>query len=83
MARRGAHEGSIRQRPDGRWEARYHGADGRSHSLLSKTRREVQERLRAALVATDHGVQLPGQRLRARQETTASDSGSRSRGMSV
>ncbi len=64
MTRRGANEGSIRYREaEGRWEARYRGADGRRHSLFAKTRREAQERLRVALVATDQRVELPGRRL--------------------
>jgi integrase len=47
----------IRQHPArGLWEARYVGADGRKHSVYAKTRREAQERLRAALTATDNGI---------------------------
>jgi integrase len=57
MARRGAGEGTIRQRPnDGLWEARWRTPDGRRHSLYAKTRKEASERLRAALVAADHGI---------------------------
>jgi integrase len=65
MARRGAGEGTIRQRPnDGLWEARWRTPDGRRHSLYAKTRAEVSERLRAALVAADHGISP------VRQQTT-------------
>jgi len=62
MTRRGAQEGSIRQRSDGAWEARYMAADGRRRSLYAKTRREVQERLRAAQRNADHGIQPIGER---------------------
>ncbi len=45
------------------WEGRYVGADGRRHSVYAKTRRETQERLRAALQAADHGIRPIGQQL--------------------
>ena len=45
------------------WEARYTGSDGRRHSVYAPTRREAQERLRAALSAKDHGIRPVGQRL--------------------
>jgi integrase len=48
--------GQIRQRSTGGWEGRYYGADGRRHSLYGKTRREAQEKLRAALTAADNGI---------------------------
>lgn len=48
--------GQTRQRPNGLWEGRYVGADHRRHSVYGKTRREAQERLRAALTAADHGI---------------------------
>jgi integrase len=48
--------GQVRQRPNGLWEGRYIGADRRRHSVYAKTRKEAQERLRAALTAADHGV---------------------------
>src|SRR5438128_2002304 len=38
------------------WEARYVGADRRRHSVYAKTRKDAQERLRAALTAADNGV---------------------------
>jgi integrase len=57
MTRRGAHEGTIRYREDKElWEARFRTDDGRQHSLYAKTRRDVQERLRAALTRTDGGI---------------------------
>lgn len=45
------------------WEARYVAADGRRRSLYAKTRREAQERLRAALRDADHGIRPISQRL--------------------
>ena len=55
--------GMIRQHPArGLWEARYVGADGRRHSPYAKTRREAQERLRAALTDADHGIRPIGNR---------------------
>jgi integrase len=56
VTRRGAREGTIRQRPDSRWEARYRGPDGRQRSLYAATRRGAQERLRAALTASEQGI---------------------------
>lgn len=56
--------GMVRHHPSrGLWEARYVGADGRKHSVYAKTRREAQERLRAALGARDHGIRPIGQQL--------------------
>jgi integrase len=53
MSRRGANEGSIRHRPDGRWEARVmlttpEGVRKRK-SLLGQTRSEARDKLAAAL----------------------------------
>lgn len=48
--------GSIRQRPDGRWEARYTAPDGRQRSVYARTEREVTARLRAALHEIDSGA---------------------------
>jgi integrase len=45
------------------WEARYAGADGHRHSVYARTRREAQERLRAALTGRDNGIRPVGQRL--------------------
>ena len=52
---RGNGEGSIRKRPDGRWEARYYtGRDPKTgknkrKSVFGKTRKEVAEKLRDRL----------------------------------
>jgi len=56
--------GMIRQHPArGLWEARYTAADGRRRSLYAKTRREAQERLRAALSDKDRGIRPTDGRL--------------------
>jgi len=59
--KRGQGEGSIRKRPDGKWEARYsHGrnAEGKQiqKSLYGKTRKEVQEKLNAVLHSIDNNA---------------------------
>jgi integrase len=47
----------VRRHPArGLWEARYTGADGRRHSKYAKTKKEAEERLRAALTDADHGI---------------------------
>ena len=54
--------GTIRQRPDGRWEARYTvGRDpgtGRQvqKSIYGKTQKEVRQKLQQISVAIDDGV---------------------------
>jgi integrase len=67
MARRGAHEGTIRERKDGRWEARVlvTRPDGRRarRSLLGRTRAEVRDKLQAALRGEAGGLPLPAARL--------------------
>ena len=55
--------GSIRKRPDGRWEARYTGADGRQHSVYGKTQREVTEALREQQHAVDTGSWIEPHRM--------------------
>ncbi len=56
--RRGHGEGNIKQRADGLWEARVSLPGGKRKSLYGKTRREAQEKLRAALRDLDAGVDL-------------------------
>lgn len=60
MARRGHHEGSIRKRPDGRWEARVSTGQTRV-SLYGKTRAEVARKLAVALgeLGTGGGLSRP------------------------
>jgi hypothetical protein len=54
--RRGNHEGNIRQRTDGRWEARVTLVDGRVKSYYARTRAEVRAKLTEALRAIDTGA---------------------------
>jgi len=63
MKRRGQGEGSIRERPNGRWEARYRGSDGRPRSIYAETRREAVERLRTALTEREQGIRPANQRI--------------------
>jgi len=48
--------GSIRQRADGRWEARYSTPDGRQRSVYAKSEAEVTKKLRGQLHDLDTGV---------------------------
>jgi integrase len=67
VSRRGPNEGTIRERKDGRWEARLvvTGADGRRlrRSLLGRSRAEVREKLQAALRAEASGLLPAGERV--------------------
>jgi integrase len=67
MARRGPNEGTIRERQDGRWEARVVVTlpDGRRvrRSLLGRTRAAVRDRLTDALRAEASGAPVPDARL--------------------
>lgn len=56
--RRGHGEGSIKQRADGLWEARISLPDGKRRSFYGKTRKEAQDKLRAALRDLDAGLDL-------------------------
>jgi hypothetical protein len=57
MARkRGNHEGSIRKRPDGRWEARVMFDDGERKSFYGKTRQEVAHLLATAVRDYERGI---------------------------
>ncbi len=56
--RRGHGEGTIKQRSDGRWEGQVSLPDGRRKSVYGKTRREAQDKLRAALRDLDAGLDL-------------------------
>lgn len=56
--------GSIRQRPDGRWEARYTYTDPRTgqtcrNSIYGKTKKEVAEKLRTRTAEVDKGNYTP------------------------
>ena len=59
LTRRGAGEGRIYRRKDGRWEAKYRvQVQGRSvrRAIYAKTRDEVARKLRAALANRDRGL---------------------------
>lgn len=47
--------GSIRQRPDGRWEARY-TVEGKRKSVYGETQREVRQKLTAIQADIDNGI---------------------------
>lgn len=59
MSRRGAGEGTIRQRSDGRWEARTR-LDGERISVYGATRREAAGKLREAQERHRHGIRSIG-----------------------
>lgn len=54
--RRGKNEGTIRKRPDGRWEARVALDDGERKSYYGKTRQEVSRLLANALRNQEQGI---------------------------
>src|SRR4051794_10428740 len=56
--KRGNGEGTIRQRPDGLWEARVALDDGRRKSLYGKTRQEVARKLAAAVRDRNSGMPI-------------------------
>jgi integrase len=68
--KRGNHEGSIRKRSDGRWEARMSLDGGRRKSLFGKTRAEVAQRLRDALREVELGLPQTGAKQTVRQYLT-------------
>lgn len=57
--RRAPGDGTVRQRPDGRWEARYAGSDGQRHSVYGNTEAEVLTRLREQNHNRDLGLMEP------------------------
>ena len=59
MKRRANGEGNVRERADGRWEARLSLGDGRRKSVFGATQREVLEKLRAMHRAQDGGIPIP------------------------
>lgn len=68
MSKRAAQGGgTIRQRPDGRWEARFTaGRDpgtGKQvqRSIYGDTQQEVRKKLAQAVAAVDNGERLPGE----------------------
>jgi integrase len=65
MRTRGYGEGTIRHRPDGRWEARLRDKDGTRHlhHFYGSSRREVQLKMLNARRDRDRGKVLTGSRL--------------------
>jgi integrase len=64
MSKRANGEGSVRLRPDGRWEGRYNvraGSALKRRSVFAQTKLEASSRLREAVTARDSGMQrAPG-----------------------
>jgi integrase len=58
MSKRAHGEGTIRQRADGRWEARL-TVDGKSKAFYGKTQREVRQKLDEAKRTVHDGLPLP------------------------
>ncbi len=56
--RRGHGDGTIRHRPDGLWEARLSLPNGKRKSVYGKTRRDVQDKLKAAQRDLDAGLDV-------------------------
>ncbi|CAA9544162.1 MAG: Integrase [uncultured Thermomicrobiales bacterium] len=54
--RRGRHEGTIKHRADGRWEAQITLPHNQRKSIYARTRKEAQEKLKAAIRDLDSGV---------------------------
>jgi integrase len=65
--RRGNGEGTIKERADGRWEAKLSLPGGKRKSFYGKTRKEAQAALKSALRQLDEGIDLgtPSQTLAA------------------
>jgi len=64
---RGHGAGTIKQRADGRWEAQLSLPGGKRKSVYGRTRREVQDKLTAALRDVQQGLPLPDGRTTVRQ----------------
>lgn len=60
--KRGAGEGTIRHREDGRWEARVRLANGQRRSFYGVTRQAVQRKLTTALHDLEQGLPLVAER---------------------
>ena len=63
MTRRNPGDATVRQRPNGLWEARYIAADGKTHRIHGKTKRDVSDRVRPALEQSEHGTAPVDRRL--------------------
>ena len=63
MSKRPNRDGNIRQRTDGRWEARITTSDGKRRSYFGKTQAEVLAKLNAAKKQIAEGLPLSSERL--------------------
>jgi integrase len=79
MRRRLKGEGTVTQRSDGRWQAAYVGSDSKRHYLYATSRKEVSQKLSAALRDKELGVYVagPSQTLDLFLETWLADASSR------
>src|SRR5262245_14000538 len=71
MKRRSNQEGSIRKRPDGRWEARLVLGNGERKSLYGQTRQEVTRLLAEAIREREAGITATGDRQTVEQYLTS------------
>lgn len=60
MAKRANGEGSIYQRPDGRWCGQVTSTNGERKTYYGKTQAEVRKKVRDAVEKRDSGMPLPG-----------------------
>src|SRR5215203_1730440 len=63
MKRRANHEGMIRLRPDGRWEARVSLSNGRTKSFYAREQRDLISRLNTLKRDLQKGLPVPPERL--------------------
>ena len=49
---------SVRQRPNGTWEGRYYGADGKQHSVYGGSKSKVKDKLAAKRTEISQGVSI-------------------------
>jgi integrase len=59
MTRRSSGEGTVRQRANGAWEARYYDASWNRRSIYASTKEEAVQSLREALHGRDRGLVPP------------------------
>jgi integrase len=67
MAKRGNGEGSLRKRPDGRWEARLRLPGGQRKHLYGDTRAEAVKQLQAFQHKLEHGTPVEASKLTVAQ----------------
>lgn len=67
MARRGYGEGSVYQKPDGRWTAQLRLADGTRKTYYGASKTDVRNKLKAARAAADSGLVVPDSNMTVRE----------------